>query len=43
MPIKILDAPDLAAEQLPAGFGSWLADATSGMRALPKTVASLLP
>jgi peptidoglycan/xylan/chitin deacetylase (PgdA/CDA1 family) len=43
MKIKILDAPDLAIEQLPKGLTTWLADATEGVRALPKTVASLLP
>jgi hypothetical protein len=43
MKIRILPAPELAAEQLPKGLGSWLADATAGMRALPQVVASVLP
>lgn len=43
MKIKILPAPELAAEQLPKGLVPWLADATEGARALPSVLASLLP
>lgn len=43
MKIRILPAPDLAGEQLPKGFVEWLGMATEGMRALPTTIASLLP
>jgi peptidoglycan/xylan/chitin deacetylase (PgdA/CDA1 family) len=43
MKIKILDAPDLAADQLPKGFTAWLADATSPLKNLPGVVTSLLP
>jgi len=41
--IKILQAPALAIERLPDGMAAWIADATAGMRDLPKTIASLLP
>jgi peptidoglycan/xylan/chitin deacetylase (PgdA/CDA1 family) len=41
--IRILQAPALAAEQLPKGFAAWVTDATAGARALPKTIASVLP
>ncbi|MBA2544085.1 MAG: polysaccharide deacetylase family protein [Deltaproteobacteria bacterium] len=43
MKIRILQAPALAAEQLPKGLLPWLADATDGARALPQVLASLLP
>jgi chitooligosaccharide deacetylase len=43
MKIRVLQAPALAGEQLPKGFVPWLADATSGARELPKTLAALLP
>jgi peptidoglycan/xylan/chitin deacetylase (PgdA/CDA1 family) len=43
MKIRILDAPALAAEQLPKGLVPWLTDATEGMRALPQVLAGLLP
>lgn len=42
-PIKILSAPALAVERLPAGLGAWLDDATQTARALPAAVASVLP
>lgn len=41
--IRILQAPALAVERLPAGFVAWLADATAGARELPKTIANVLP
>lgn len=41
--IRILPAPQLAAEQLPKGLVEWLADATATTRALPTTIASVLP
>jgi peptidoglycan/xylan/chitin deacetylase (PgdA/CDA1 family) len=41
--IRILQAPALAAEQLPKGLVGWAADATAGVRALPRTIASVLP
>jgi peptidoglycan/xylan/chitin deacetylase (PgdA/CDA1 family) len=41
--IKILQAPDVAVERLPAGILSWLSDAAAGARTLPKTLASVLP
>jgi peptidoglycan/xylan/chitin deacetylase (PgdA/CDA1 family) len=43
MKIRILAAPDLAAEQLPKGLASWFVDATQGVRTLPTVIASLLP
>jgi peptidoglycan/xylan/chitin deacetylase (PgdA/CDA1 family) len=42
-PIRILQAPALAVEQLPRGFVAWLGDATAGARALPNAIASVLP
>ena len=42
-PIVVVQAPALAIEQLPKGFVPWLADATSGVRALPDEIASVLP
>jgi peptidoglycan/xylan/chitin deacetylase (PgdA/CDA1 family) len=42
-PIRILQAPDLAVEQLPKGLGEWLLDVTAGARALPDAIASVLP
>ncbi len=41
--IRILQAPALAAEQLPKGLAAWAGDATAGIRALPATIASVLP
>jgi peptidoglycan/xylan/chitin deacetylase (PgdA/CDA1 family) len=43
MKIRILQAPALAAEELPKGFVPWLADATSGAKELPKVLAALMP
>jgi len=43
MKIRILQAPALAAEQLPEGLLPWLADATAGVRTLPRVVESVLP
>jgi peptidoglycan/xylan/chitin deacetylase (PgdA/CDA1 family) len=42
-PIRIVDAPMLAVERLPAGLVAWLGDATAGVRALPAAIASALP
>jgi peptidoglycan/xylan/chitin deacetylase (PgdA/CDA1 family) len=42
-PIRIVQAPALAIEQLPKGLGAWLRDATAGARALPDAIASVLP
>jgi len=42
-PIRIVQAPALAIEQLPRGLGAWLKDATAGARALPDAIASVLP
>jgi peptidoglycan/xylan/chitin deacetylase (PgdA/CDA1 family) len=42
-PIRILQAPALASERLPAGLVAWLGDATAGARALPAAIASVLP
>lgn len=41
--IRVLQAPDLAREQLPAGLTDWLAEAATPWRALPASVASMLP
>jgi peptidoglycan/xylan/chitin deacetylase (PgdA/CDA1 family) len=41
--IRILQAPALVIERLPEGMAAWLADAASGARDLPKTIAALLP
>jgi len=41
--IKILQAPALAVERLPAGLVDWAADATAGLRGLPHAMASALP
>ena len=41
--IRIVPAPALAVEQLPAGLVSWLGDATASVRALPAAIASVLP
>jgi peptidoglycan-N-acetylglucosamine deacetylase len=43
MKIRILQAPTLAGQQLPKGLVPWLADATAGVKELPKTLAALLP
>lgn len=42
-PIRIVQAPQLAVEQLPRGLGRWLRDATAGARALPDAIARMLP
>jgi peptidoglycan/xylan/chitin deacetylase (PgdA/CDA1 family) len=42
-PIRIVQAPALAIEQLPRGLGAWLVDATARARALPDAIASVLP
>lgn len=42
-PIRIVQAPALAIERLPAGLTAWLGDATAGARALPAAIASALP
>ena len=42
-PIRIVAAPALAVEQLPAGLVAWLGDATAGARALPQAIAGALP
>jgi len=42
-PIRIVQAPALAVEQLPAGLVAWLGDATAGVRALPAAIARVLP
>lgn len=42
-PIRIVQAPALAIEQLPKGLGAWLKDTTAGARALPDAIASVLP
>lgn len=41
--IKVLQAPDLAVEQLPPALMAWLAEAAAGVREVPKTIASVLP
>lgn len=41
--IRIVQAPALAVERLPAGLTGWLADATAGARGLPAAIASVLP
>jgi peptidoglycan/xylan/chitin deacetylase (PgdA/CDA1 family) len=41
--IRVVQAPTLAVEQLPRGLGAWLGDATTGVRALPGAIASVLP
>lgn len=43
MKIRVLQAPELAAEQLPKGLLAWVSDASTPMRALPETLANLLP
>lgn len=43
MKIRILQAPALAAEQLPTGLGAWVTEVAAPVRALPQTFASLLP
>ena len=42
-PIRIVQAPALAVERLPAGLTDWLGDATAGARGLPAAIASVLP
>jgi peptidoglycan/xylan/chitin deacetylase (PgdA/CDA1 family) len=42
-PIRVVQAPALAIEQLPRGLGAWLGDATAGLRRLPAAIASVLP
>ena len=41
--IRILQAPELAIERLPTGMEKWFGDATAGARALPATIARVLP
>lgn len=41
--IQIVQAPALAAEQLPRGAAAWLGDATACARTLPAAIASVLP
>jgi peptidoglycan/xylan/chitin deacetylase (PgdA/CDA1 family) len=41
--IRIVSAPQLALEQLPAGFVGWVDEATASARNLPRALASLLP
>lgn len=41
--IRIVPAPQLAAEQLPKGLIAWLEEATAGTRQLPTALASVLP
>lgn len=41
--IKVLQAPTLAAEQLPRPLLTWLIEATATARDLPKAIASVLP
>ena len=41
--IRILQAPALAAERLPAGLADWAADVTAGLRSVPQGIASVLP
>ncbi len=42
-PIRIVSAPELAAEQLPHDLTDWLDDMSSEVRAFPDRVAGLLP
>lgn len=42
-PIRIVDAPALALEQLPRGLRAWLGAATACARGLPGAVAGVLP
>lgn len=42
-PIRIIQAPQLALEQLPAGLVEWTGEATSRLRGLRADLASLLP
>ena len=42
-PIRVVQAPALAIEQLPRGLGAWLGDASAGVRRLPAAIASVLP
>jgi peptidoglycan/xylan/chitin deacetylase (PgdA/CDA1 family) len=41
--IRVLQAPDLAVERLSPGIRGWLADVAAAARALPRSVASVLP
>ena len=41
--IRILQAPALAIERLPPKWISWFAEATAGIRELPKAIASVVP
>jgi peptidoglycan/xylan/chitin deacetylase (PgdA/CDA1 family) len=41
--IRVLSAPALAVERLPAGLVGWLDDATAELRALPRSIARALP
>ncbi|MGE0551455.1 MAG: polysaccharide deacetylase family protein [Kofleriaceae bacterium] len=42
-PIRIIQAPQLAAEQISPALAAWVDDATMGARSLPATIANLLP
>jgi peptidoglycan-N-acetylglucosamine deacetylase len=42
-PILIVQAPAYAIEKLPKGFVPWITEATAGIRALPSSIASVLP
>ncbi|MGE0870394.1 MAG: polysaccharide deacetylase family protein [Kofleriaceae bacterium] len=42
-PIRIVQAPQLAAEQISPALSAWVDQATLGARNLPGTIASLLP
>ncbi len=42
-PIRIVQAPDLAREQLPKGTLAWLVEASAGTARLPAAIASVLP
>ena len=42
-PIQIVQAPALAAEQLPRGLAGWATEAAAPVRALPAAIASALP
>ena len=42
-PIRIIDAPALAAERLPPGLTGWLGELTAGWRTVPAAVATALP
>ena len=41
--IRIMQAPELAIERMPTGLADWILDASAGARALPSTLARVLP